>query len=117
LEIDNRVVIVSKERIGLSGSHDFGDVFLSFLPRHSFGYKILQRTQPQILTVNHEWRDKIEYVVEPEDKDLQRFFTQTWDKQMYERIVPSRSLPKEGIAAIKATFDIVRSVFNSKILR
>ena len=117
LELDNKVVLVDKRRVGLQNSHDFGDVFLNFLPHHSMGYKILQRTQPQILTVNHEWRDSIEYIIEPEDHDLRKFFTQAWDKEMYEHIMPSRSLFKEATTALGATFDIMRSVFKSKVLK
>lgn len=116
LEINNKLVIVSKERIGLQVSHDFGDLFLEYLPRNSFGYKILQRTQPQILTVNYEWKDSIDCIVEPTDKELEKYFTQAWDKQMYESIIPKRGLGREYLAAMGATFDIFKNVFKSKVL-
>ena len=116
LEIDKKIVIVDKERLGMKSTHDFGDLFLDYLPRNSFGFKILQRTQQQIFTVNYEWKDRIEYVVEPTDAELKKYFTQVWDKSMYEHIVPKRSLGSEYMAAMGATVDIFKNVFKSKVL-
>jgi len=116
LEIQNKLVIVDKERLGMKNSHDFGDLFLDYLPRNSMGFKILQRTQHQLFTVNYEWRDKIDYVFEPNDADLKKYFTQAWDKSMYESVIPKRSLGSEYFAAVGATFDIFKNVFKSKVL-
>jgi SAM-dependent methyltransferase len=116
LEINDAIVIVNKKRLGMNNTHDFGELFLDYLPRNSFGYKILQRTQPQIFTVNHEWKDKIDFILEPSDEDLKKFFSQTWDNQMYERVIPKRSLSREFFSALGATTDIFKSVIKSKIL-
>lgn len=117
LDIDDKLVIVDKKKLGLTSSHDFGDVFLTFLPKHSLGYKILQRTQPQLFTVNYEWKDKIEYIVEPSDEMLRQYFTRTWDKAMFDRMVPNRSLSSEFMAATGAMWDIMRSVWKSKVVK
>lgn len=117
LDIDDKLVIVDKKKLGLTTSHDFGDVFLTFLPKHSLGYKILQRTQPQLFTVNYEWKDKIEYIVEPTDEMLRQYFTRTWDKAMFDRMIPNRSLSAEFMAATGAMWDIMRSVWKSKVLK
>ncbi|CAN5388278.1 hypothetical protein BH10BAC4_BH10BAC4_25110 [soil metagenome] len=116
LDINNSIVIVSKKRLGIHTSHDFGALFLDHLPRHSLGFKILQRTQPQIFTVNHEWKEGIDFVLEPSDEELKKFFSHTWDPAMYERIIPTRSLSREFFAAMGATTDIFKNVIKSKIL-
>ena len=116
LEVNNKLVIVDKERLGMKNSHDFGDLFLDYLPRNSFGYKILQRTQQQIFTVNYEWSGSIDYVFEPTDAELKKYFDQVWDKSMYEHVIPKRGMGKEFIAAMGATYDIFKSVIKSKVL-
>ncbi len=116
LDINNKLVIVDKERLGMRTSHDFGELFLDYLPRHSFGYKILQRTQPQLFTVNYEWKDSIDSIINPSDEELKKFFTREWDKPMFEHIIPKRSLSGEYFAAIGASLDIMRSVIKSKLL-
>lgn len=117
LDIDNKLVIVDKKKLGLTSSHDFGDVFLTYLPKHSLGYKILQRTQPQLFTVNYEWKDKIEYIIEPSDELLRSYFTKTWDKKMFDQMVPNRTLGSEFRAALAALWDITRSVWKSKVMK
>ena len=47
LDIDSKLVLVNKKRLGFTHSHDFGELFLDYLPKSSFGFKILQRTQPR----------------------------------------------------------------------
>lgn len=116
LDIDNTIVMVSKKRLGFHASHDFGDLFLDYLPKISIAYKMLQRTQPQLLTVNYEWKDKIDFIIEPNNEDLMRFFNSPWDLQMYERIIPKRSYSSELFSAMGATLDIFKSVVKSKLL-
>lgn len=116
LELENKIIMVDKMRLGLTSSHDFGDVFLTFLPKVSFGYKIFQRTQPQIFTVNVEWKDSIDFIIEPEDKDLRKFFTQAWNKEMLDSILSKKSMVAEGLSAMGASLDIVKSVWQSKVL-
>jgi ubiquinone/menaquinone biosynthesis C-methylase UbiE len=117
LDIDSKLVFVNKKRLGFNQTSDFGEVFLDYLPTSSLGFKIMQRTHPQLLTVNYEWKDKIEYIVDPPDEELQKYFKQPWSKQMYQRVVPPRSLAREYMAAMSAMLDIVRSVFRSKVLK
>lgn len=117
LDINEKLIIVSKERIGFTTSHDFGELFLDFLPKSSLGFKILQRTHPQLFTVNYEWREKIDFIVEPDDKELKEFFSQPWNQQMYNKIIPKRSLGTEFKNSVKASYDILKSVLKSKVLK
>lgn len=116
LEIDGKVVIVNKERLGMKVNHGFGEIFLEYLPTNSFGFKILQRTHQQLLTVKYEWKDSIDYVVDPSDEVLKKYFSQPWDLEMYHSIFPKRSMAKEYLTAMGATFDIFKNVFKSKVL-
>jgi ubiquinone/menaquinone biosynthesis C-methylase UbiE len=116
LEISNKLVFVSKSRLGLQVSHDFGELFLEYLPQSSLGFKILQRTHPQLMTVNYEWKDSIEYVVEPSDIVLRQYFSKPWSRKMFEDIIPKRSLGGEIAASVAAVFDIIKCVFKSRVL-
>jgi len=117
LEIDNQIVMVNKERLGMRTEHGFGEVFLEYLPTSSLGFKILQRTHQQLLAVKYEWKDSIDFVIDPSDEVLKKYFSQPWDRQMYHSVFPKRSLAKEYMTAMAATMDIVKNVFKSKVLR
>ncbi len=117
LDINEKLIIVNKNRLGLKNTHDFGELFLDYLPKSSFGFKILQRTHPQLFTVNYEWKNSIDYVVEPPDDELRKYFDASWSKPMYDKIVPPRSLATEYFNAMAASFDIFRSVIKSKLFR
>jgi ubiquinone/menaquinone biosynthesis C-methylase UbiE len=116
LELNNKIVLVEKERLGMKNKPDFGYLFLDYLPRNSFGFKILQRTQFQIFNVSYEWKNDIEFIVDPTDSEIMKYFTETWDQKMYEQIIPKRSMRNEYLAFKGATFDIFKSVFKSKLL-
>jgi ubiquinone/menaquinone biosynthesis C-methylase UbiE len=117
MEMNEKLILVNKERLGLRNSHDFGDVFLKFLPKSSLGFKVLQRTHHQLFTVNYEWKDTIDYIIEPSDEELRKYFTQSWDEVMFQQAFPPRSFMKEYLLAMGATFDIFKSVFRSHVLK
>jgi hypothetical protein len=81
------------------------------------GYKILQRTHHQLFTMNFEWQDKIDYVLEPDDDKYMKYFRQAWDQSLYKAIMPQRSMKDEFLTASGAMVDIMRSVFKSKVLK
>jgi SAM-dependent methyltransferase len=116
LLIDNQLVIVHKERLGIKPTHGLGEVFLEFLPRTSFGFKIMQATHQQFLTVNYEWKDSIDYIIDPSNDELLKYFNKPWDLKMYRNIFPNRSLAKEYLMAVDSSFDIFKSVIKSRIL-
>lgn len=116
LEIDKKIVMYDKRSINFNLSHDFGDMFQQYFYKHSIGYKIIQRTHPQLFTVNYEWKDSIELLVEPEDQYYKNFFLHAWTKEYFNSMLPQRSLMQEFVGTTKASFDIMRSVVKSKIL-
>jgi ubiquinone/menaquinone biosynthesis C-methylase UbiE len=117
LDIDDKIVIVSKERVNFHTSHDFGLVFLDYFQQNSIGYKILQRTHHQLFTVNFEWRDRIDFILEPTDEHYMKYFTQAWDEKIFKEMMPQRGIKKEFFKSFNATLDIARSVFKSRVFK
>lgn len=117
LEIDNKVVMVEKEKVKFHTSSDFGDLFLNYLPTHSIGYKILQRTYADILTVRHEWKENIEYVINPDDPALLKYFTEPWTEETFKKMMVKRSLGAEALEVSHAMYEIMKTVFKSKVLK
>ncbi len=116
-EIDNKIVLFEKEKVGFTPQYDFGDLFLYHLPKISLGYKILERTHPDLFTLRHEWQDNIEILVNPDSSYYREFFTRPWDEKFYSKVFESRSLPKEAAVTFSAMFEICKSVFKSKVLK
>jgi len=117
LEIDGKIVMYEKEKLGFKPGHDFGDIFLEYLPQNSIGFKILQRTHADIMTMRFEWQDNVEVIVNPmENEEWIQLFTSPWRADIYNKFLPQRSLGAEAKAAAGALGEVVRSVFKSKVL-
>lgn len=117
-DIDGKLVMYDKEHLNFTAWQDFGVVFLNHLPENSLGYKILQRTHASIMTTNYEWRDDIEFLINPPDSYYLDHFTKPWDEKMTKKLILSQpSYSKEVVSTILAAFDIMRCVIKSKILK
>jgi ubiquinone/menaquinone biosynthesis C-methylase UbiE len=117
LEVNEKIVAFEKEKLGFNTSNDFGDIFLEYLPQNSIGFKILQRTHADIMTLRYEWADEIEVVVNPmEDEEMVTLFTTPWRSEVYQQFLPQRSLGQEALAAAGALGEVMRSVVKSKLL-
>lgn len=99
LEIDNKLVLFEKEKMPAYG-HDYGNLFLNYLPYQSLSYKILQIIEPQITANRYEWKDSIDFIVNPTDEYYCSFFTQPWTMEMTKKIFP----PRNTIVEIKRLF-------------
>lgn len=117
LEIDDKLILYDKKKIDFATPMDFGYVFLNFLPTHSIGYKILQRTQPNFLTINYEWSENIDYIINPSDSYYLDFFTKPWEKDICRKIMVQNSLRAEARNAFLAFADICQAAFKSKIIK
>lgn len=117
LEVDNKLILYEKSAIKFSSPHDFGFLFNEYLPKHSMSYKMLQRTQPNLLTINYEWNDNIECLVNPADQHYLNLFTKPWEKETCERVMANPSIGKDAQLSFLAFADICKSVFKSKILK
>ena len=81
--------------------HDYGMLFLNYLPYQSLTYKILQMSDPQLTTNRYEWKDDIDFIVNPTDEYYRSFFTQPWTREMVEKIFPRSNFFKEFGKLIK----------------
>ncbi|TWI97686.1 methyltransferase family protein [Mucilaginibacter frigoritolerans] len=115
-DIDNKLVLYDKEVVGFKPWMDFGEAFLYYLPKTSIAFKILERTQAPIITVNYEWEDEIEILINPQDEYYLNHFIKPWDESMCEKMISKRSFGKEVTTTIGAMFDIMVSVTRNKLL-
>jgi SAM-dependent methyltransferase len=116
-DIDNKLVLYDKAHLNFSAWQDFGQVFLYYLPKTSIGFKILERTHASILTINYEWADEIEILVNPPDPYYLNHFIKPWDESICDKFIYKQSYGKEVISTLAAMFDIMRSVAKSKLLK
>ncbi|MGB0178027.1 MAG: methyltransferase domain-containing protein, partial [Owenweeksia sp.] len=117
LDIDGTVVMYEKEKLGLNDNIDFGELFLNYFPRQSIGWKIIQRTHHQALTMSYEWEEKVDFLINPDDDRLLDYFKKPWTLDMVNDVMPQRSLHKEASMAISAFVDITQSIFKSRVLK
>ena len=117
LDIDDKIVMYEKELIGFDPPLDLSYLFLRYLPAHAMGFKILQRTHPEIMTMNYEWKNNIELLVNPKDDYYLKFFKEPWGKEFCDKFITHRSFAREAKASLMALLDIMKSVFKSKVLK
>ena len=119
LELDNKLVLVKKEKINMNSSINFGELFLHYLPKHSIGYKILEKTYPDLMTVRYEWKDNIDFIIHPTDQDLTKYFEKPWDIELINSFFKKRNVPSEIFSSIRASLSIIRSYvvsYSKKVL-
>lgn len=108
LYIDNKLVFYEKNKVFGNNCMDFGELFLNYLPYQSLPYKILWFTEGDIMLNRCEWKDSIDYIVNPNDNYYLSFFNQKWDRSMTEKIFPPRSPQNELVKTWKAIKMIIK---------
>lgn len=116
LEVEGKLVLMDKKLVGFNPSHDLGDVFLHYLPKKSLGYKIMQYTHGNVETIRYEWRDTIDFVINPEEEKYRKYFTEIWDVDFAANFFPKRTIAQEVWEAAKGFSFVVGNVFRSRIL-
>ena len=91
LEIDEKIVLMNKQIIGLSSPFDFGDLWQKHVMYDSIEFNIFMRTHPNLFTIRYEWKDEINCVVDPDDENLRSFFVHSWDEKKILKIIPKKS--------------------------
>lgn len=118
MEIDNKLVLIEKSKLFFGNPHfDFGELFLDYLSRTSIAYKMLERTHPDLHTVRIEWEGSFDFVIEPEDANLRRYFEEPWTTEMVMNQFPRRSMGAELREATRAFGDICKSIIKSRVLK
>lgn len=111
LEIDGKLVLFEKSKMA-AYAHNYGNVFLNYLPYQSLPYKLLQIVEPQLTANRYEWKDTIEFIINPEDEYYRSFFTQPWTMEMTRKVFPPRGLGKELCRMAMGLWFIFRGELN-----
>ncbi|RGX79340.1 class I SAM-dependent methyltransferase [Bacteroides stercorirosoris] len=107
LAIDNKLVLFDKSQMP-EFKLDFGVLFLDYLPYQSLTYKILQLAEPQLAVNRYEWKDNIDFIVNPTDEYYKSFFTQPWNREMVEILFPHSNISKEFGKLIKGIWYLIK---------
>jgi SAM-dependent methyltransferase len=116
-EFKDVLYLVDKKKLGFSYGYDLGELIQEYLPTHSIGFKILERTHPNMINVRIEWEADFKYVVEPEDPEIRKYFNGKWDLSWGDDFFPRKTMLQEFKDASAAFGDITKSVFKSKLLK
>lgn len=116
-EHNDKLYLVDKKKLGFTYGYYLGDLIQEYLPKHSIGFKIAERTHPNLMTIRIEWEHDFSYKVEPTDPEIRKYFTGGWNAEWGNEFFPERSAAKELKEATIAFKDICKSIFHSKILK
>lgn len=116
-EHNDVLYLVDKQKINFQVNYDLCELIQDYLPKHSIGYKIVQRTHPSLEHVCIEWESDFNYVVEPSDPEILKFFTGKWKLEWSNSFFPPRTLGQEFKETVGAFLNISKSVFRSKVLK
>src|SRR5579872_937201 len=109
--------LVDKKKLGFQSGYDMGELIQLYLPTHSIGFKILERTHPNLFTIRIEWESDFKYVVEPGDPEIRKYFSGKWQESWGDEFFPPRSLWQEFKASSAAMREISKGVFRSRFLK
>ncbi len=115
-EIGDVVYLVEKTKVNFENRYDFSDLVLLYLPQHSMGFKILERTHANLLTIRIEWEHDFRFVVDPQDPAVLQYFQRQWKLEWADQFFPPKSMRRELTDTLYALYDIGASVFKSKLL-
>jgi SAM-dependent methyltransferase len=115
-EHNDILYLVEKKKYFRYG-YDLGDLFQDYLPKQSIGFKMMERTHPNLFTIRIEWNTDFKYVVEPTEPEVLQFFSDKWKLEWADDFFPKKTMAQEFRDSISAFKDISKSVFRSKVLK
>jgi SAM-dependent methyltransferase len=116
-EVDGILYLKDKNTLGFDPGYDLGELFQLYLPTHSIGFKLLERTHPNLFTIRIEWENDLQFVVDPVDHQVLKYFQEGWKLEWAEMFFPRQNLWLEFRAASMALFNIIKNVLRSKIFK
>src|SRR6195952_983408 len=116
-EYKDVLYLVDKKKLNFVYGYDLGELIQDYLPKHSIGFKILERTHPNMETIRIEWENDFKYVIEPQDPEVLQFFKGKWKLEWADQFFPKKSLSQEFNETLRALTDISKSVFRSRFLK
>ena len=113
-EMNDITYLVDKKKINFTCGYDLGELIQDYLPKHSIGFKILERTHPNLITNRVEWEGDFKYVVDPTDPEILKYFTGKWKREWADAFFPQKTKWQEFKDSSRAFYDMSRSVIRSK---
>jgi len=113
-EFNDITYLVDKIKANFHYGYDTAELLQGFLPRNSIGYKILERTHPNMFTNRIEWEGDFKYQISPEDPELLKYFIGPWKEEWASEFFPSKTKLQELKDSGKAFYEIFKSVLRSK---
>lgn len=113
-EMNDITYLVDKKKINFTYGLDLGELIQDYLPTQSIGFKILERTHPNIITNRVEWEGDFKYVVDPTDPEILKYFSGKWKMDWADAFFPRKTKMQEFKDASRAFYDITRSVMRPR---
>lgn len=117
LDIDDKIVLYEKSRMPHRFESNYGELFLNYLPYQSLPYKALWLTEGDLMSVRYEWKDDVDFIVNPTEGEYAAYFTQPWTREQVRRLFPPRSAMAELSRTAVASWRLVYEKINSRIHR
>lgn len=114
LYLDNKLILFEKSKMPGNYENNYGELFLNYLPYQSLTYKLLWLTEGDLMLNRCEWKDDIDFIVNPTDEKYTSFFTKPWSRQMVEQLYPRRSAVKEIKKIAGATYYLLKTKVRNK---
>lgn len=108
LEIDDKLVLFEKSKMPGNYGNNYGELFLNYLPYQSLPYKLLWFTEGNLMINRYEWKDNIDFIVNPCDEYYSSFFTQKWTREMTGKLFPQRSVMAEMHKVFQAFLHLMK---------
>lgn len=116
-EMNGITYLVDKKKINFTYGYDMGELIQNYLPTHSIGFKILEQTHPNLITNRVEWKDSFDFVVDPTDPEILKYFTGKWQEQWADAFFPPKTKWEELKDSSRAFLNMTRSVLRNKRYR
>lgn len=111
LSINDKLVLYNKRMLPGNYGNDYGELFLNYLPYQSLPYKLLPFSEGELMHVRYEWKDDVDFLVNPSDAYYSSFFMKKWSREMVHTLFPPRSTFTELGSTLSATWHIICSQF------
>lgn len=107
LNIGDKLFLYDKRRVPGNYANDYGELFLNYLPYQSLPYKLLPFSEGELLHVRYEWKDDIDFLINPTDEYYSKFFLKKWDREMVCTLFPPRGLATELGRTLRAAAHVI----------
>lgn len=108
LDIDGKLVLFEKNKMPGNYENNYGELFLNYLPYQSLVYKLLWLTEGDLMINRYEWKDNVDFMINPTDEYYSSFFTKPWTPEMVRHLYPKRGVSKEVLKLLSAFSYLVK---------